>query len=223
MINAVIKHCLCFLLILCPLAPLSAASTHDSAFPPKLPDMNDLPSTQKSVPVTEVTLGTLPVKFEITSLLDVKKATKRGRILHRGDAGESEYALCYTIAIGHARERIWLSSGELGGPEHSIESFYATAGSHIASNSCPALPTRLRPVSISNSLWLGQKASYITRRLGQPSVKKDGWWLYSYSGKASNDLDVSATFGAKVANGIVVGLFVNHRNCSPCLGESAHG
>jgi hypothetical protein len=125
-----------------------------------------------TVPVTEVTLGTLPVKFEITSLLDVKKATKRGRILHRGDAGESEYALCYTIAIGHAQERIWLSSGELGGSEHSIENFYAAAGSNIASNSCPALPTSLRPVSLSNSLWLGQKGSHIILRNPKPPFRR---------------------------------------------------
>jgi hypothetical protein len=159
MTNAVLKYCLCLLLMLCALTPLSAASTDGDIFPPKHPDLNDLPSTLKSVPVTEVTLGTLPVEFEITSLLDVQKATKIGRIVHRGDAGESEYALCYTIAFGSGQERIWLSSGELGGPEHSIESFYAEAGSNIASNSCPPLPTKLRPVSLSNSLWLGQKVS----------------------------------------------------------------
>jgi hypothetical protein len=209
MTNAVLKYCLCLLLILCPLTPLCAA-IDGGVFPPKLPDVNDLPSTLKSVPVTAVTLGTMSVEFEITSLLAVKKATKIGRILHRGDAGGSEYALCYTIAFGPAQERIWLSSGELGGPEHSIENFYAETGSNVESNSCPALPTNLRPVSLSNALWLGQKISHVTKRLGQPSVKKDGWWLYSYSGKASNDLDLSGIFGAKVTNGIVVALFVNH-------------
>jgi hypothetical protein len=210
MTNSILKYCFCLLLILCPLTPLSAASTDGGVFPPKLPDMKELPSTLKSMPVAEVTLGTLPVEFEITSLLDVEKATKIGRIFHRGDAGESEYALCYTIAFGSAQERIWLSSGELGGPEHSIENFYAETGSNIAPNSCPALPTKFRPVSLSNSLWLGQTVSEVTKSLGQPSMKKDGWWLYSYSGKSPNDLDLSAIFGAKVAKGRVVGLFISH-------------
>lgn len=192
------------------LRPLNAASADGLIPPPAMPNMDHLTSTLTAPPISKIILGKLVVGLELTTLGEVKKSAGVGEIQHKGDAGGSEDWLCYTTSFRGQPERIWISSGELGGPEHAIGSFYAATGNKEKSAHCPELPAQLRPVSLGNPLWLGSSPDQLKDLFGKPSMKSDGWWVYSYSGKVpANGFDRLAILGVRILNGKVVGLFVS--------------
>ena len=170
---------------------------------------------EMSIPVV---LGKLTLKFETTTLGQVREMAGVGAIQHRGDAGESEDWLCYTMSDTQPA-RIWISSGELGGPEHAVGGFYAVANSKDTkkSASCPRLPTQLHPVSLGNPLWLGANPNLLKKLFGEPSAKESGWWLYFYAGKipapskfnSVEGFDQDMFLGARISDGKIVALFVS--------------
>jgi len=60
-------------------------------------------------------MGTLVIKLETTSLENVLKAIKVGKIAQRGDASESLEWICYSITDQYNPVRLWLLSGEIDG------------------------------------------------------------------------------------------------------------
>jgi hypothetical protein len=108
-------------------------------------------------------------------LADIQKDAKVGSIYHRGEAGGSEYWLCYTIRSPEPT-RVWFSSWELGGYYHAIENFYVSMGDAIeVIPSCPELPKRLTPVLLDNSIWLGSDMNMLENSIGRPSAVYDKW------------------------------------------------
>jgi hypothetical protein len=175
----------------------------------KMPTIDNLKPTLTTPPTSTVLLGSLKLEFERTTLTEIRKAVGVGEIGHRGDAGDSEYWLCYSISSRRRAERIWISSGELGGDEHVMDGFYVEPiqGTNKALRQCPALPVRFRPVSLENSLWLGANTAQLQARFGEPSARIDGWLLYAYLGKVpANGLDQIATLSVRVSGGKVTGL-----------------
>jgi hypothetical protein len=190
----------------------NAAFANKLTPPPQLPNMNEVQSTLKSSPVSNVVLGRFNVEFEQTTLTDIQKAADVGVIQHRGDAGGSEYWLCYTVSSHQLPHRIWISSGELGGSEHFIEHVFAVAikKGAKASSSCPALPPQLMPPATDKALWLGANTRQLTKSFGTPSAMLGDWQIYLYTGKVSTNrvtYEREAILGAKVSNGTIVGLF----------------
>jgi len=109
------------------------------------------------------------------------KQIKAGRIQHKEDAGESSYWLCYSIPTNAGWEQFWLlSHGETGGDDHVIHGVAAKISPYTPpSASCPALPDELRPVKLSNGLWLGSQLEEIRQKLGEPSLQKKLWFHYA--------------------------------------------
>lgn len=173
--------------------------------PPALPNIDSVTPSLKASPITNAKLGTLEVHFEKTTLLDVRQSVRLGTIQHHGDAGGSQYWLCYAISHHDRTERLWLSSGELGGFNHSIEAFYVADHSRKEkpTSSCPELPANFTPVSLLNSLWIGTSSKQLVELLGNPTAIIDNWWIYSYSGKAGT-LDRLAIFAARIKHGKIV-------------------
>jgi hypothetical protein len=166
------------------------ASTAFASFaqtpPPASPfDAMTWTATRKAAPSSGVRMGTLFVRFEKTTLDDVRRAAAVGAIAHRGDAGESVYWLCYTSLSKTESERIWVvSHGEMGGPEHYVTDVSAevlTNGSATAD--CPALPGRLEPLSLDNHVWLGASERAATRTLGASSFRTAAWRSYDFQRK----------------------------------------
>lgn len=210
--RAAMGRWLCIMLILLVPRSLNAASVTGFNPPPKMPNMDNLPSTLTSPPTSKVLLGKLVVEFERTTLGEVQKSAGVGSIQHRGDAGDSEDWLCYTTLSREQPERIWISSGELGGSNHTVGSFYAAVSSKATKGSahCPELPAQLRPVSLGNALWLGSSLDQLKELFGEPSTKRGNWWFYSYSGKVpANGFDQIAILGVRVTNGKIVALFAS--------------
>lgn len=211
MSRATMKFWLWVMLI--QLAPrlLNAAPAEGIIPPPTMPNMNHIPSKLTAPATSKVLLGKLIVELELTTLGEVQKSAGVGAIQHMGDAGGSEDWLCYTTSLRGQSERIWISSGELGGSEHAVDSFYAVANTNSKESAhCPELPARLRPVSLGSPIWLGSSPHQLNALYGEPSMKSSGWWFYSYSGKVPvNGFDRLAILGAHVINGKIVGLFVS--------------
>lgn len=154
--------------------------------PPAAPfDAINWKATIKQRPSTGLHMGTLPVRFEKTTLDDVRRAASTGEIAHRGDAGESVYWLCYTNLGVTQVERIWVvADGEMGGPEHYITNIRAELlPNESATADCPALPNSLKPLSLENHLWLGASKAGATTKLGAPSFQKGAWRSYDFQGK----------------------------------------
>lgn len=154
--------------------------------PPMAPfDAITWEATMKRKPSTGFKMGAFPVRFERTTLNDVRRAAPVGEIAHRGDAGESAYWLCYTSARTTQTEIVWIvAHGEMGGSAHHITNISAElVPNGIATSDCPALPDRLKPMSLDNQLWLGAPEGAVLAKLGAPSYKKDGWQSFDFQGK----------------------------------------
>jgi hypothetical protein len=198
------------------------ASTAFASFaqtpPPASPfDAMTWKATRKVSPSAGVRMGTLFVRFEKTTLEDVRRAASVGDIAHRGDAGESTYWLCYTSPGKTEIERIWVvSHGEMGGPEHYVTGVSAevlTNGSATAD--CPALPDHLKPLSLDNRLWLGASERAATRKLGASSFRTGAWRSYDFQRKVPGKceggaFDRSASLLLHFQKGRVNSLQVGH-------------
>lgn len=142
-------------------------------------------ATMKRKPSTGLQMGVFRVRFERTTLGDVRRAASVGEIAHRGDAAESAYWLCYTNSGATQPERIWIvANGEMGGSAHHITNVSAElVPNGIATADCPELPDKLKPLSLDNRLWLGASEGAALAKLGAPSYKKDAWQSYDFQGK----------------------------------------
>jgi hypothetical protein len=154
------------------------------------------------------------VEFERTTLPELQKSAGVGETFHAGDAGDSTYWICYSVSSANQPYRIWFASGEMGGHEQAILSFYAEFSTYsVSPRSCPELPEHLRPVSLANNpLWLGADANQLKQRFGSasPRMVKGTWRFYAYEEKTrikDEDFDRLATFGAQVRNNKVISLY----------------
>ncbi|MDR3525804.1 MAG: hypothetical protein P4L57_00890 [Rhizomicrobium sp.] len=148
----------------------SAALADNAGLPPNrsagLPD--DKPQLAKHSMFDAVVLGKFRVVFEKTTLAEVAAKAGGGRIKHRGDAGESEYWLCYRFNEGRAtREVSVTASGEMGGPDHAVGSV-VVKDKASGETDCPYLPAKLLPVKTDLGLGLGARLEDFLRPLGKP-------------------------------------------------------
>lgn len=148
-------------------------------------------ATLKRKPSTGLRMGAFRVRFERTTLDDVRRAASVGEIAHRGDAGESAYWLCYTNLAPTQAERVWIvAHGEMGGPEHYVTNISAELlPNGNATADCPALPNNLKPLSLDNHLWLGASEGAAPAKLGAPSYQKGAWRSYDFQGKVPGNCE----------------------------------
>jgi hypothetical protein len=144
-----------------------------------LPFLDAVPTTLQRAPVSTLRLGGLGVALDSSILPAVLQAIGRGVVSHAGDASESTYWLCYSLGAPDTRQRIWLlSSGEFGGPEHTIHGVVGKAIDRaVASPTCPELPREFTPVALDVGLWVASREREARAKLGHPSLA-DGPWLH---------------------------------------------
>lgn len=172
-----------FLVLMCCGSAIAATP------PPALPFSSiSWKATAAEKAATGLRLGTYAIAFEETTLAGVRAAVESGELQHQGDAGESIYWLCYTIA---GKERIWITAhGEMGGPEHAVTSVSGQEIKGVKINKdCPALPTRLQPVSLDKGLWLGTTEKEALKVLGPVSYSEGSWRSVDYQGKVPGNCD----------------------------------
>ena len=139
---------------------------------------------------TRFSLGAFAGRFEETPLGAVRKAVGEGTIQHQGDAGGSIYWLCYR----RAQHRLWLSSGELGGPDHRVIEIVAelTEKDTGTSTDCPIIPEKFAPVVFDGKLRLGMSRLEVVKALGPPSKSEAAQVVYSHKGKLAHGFDETA-------------------------------
>jgi hypothetical protein len=155
--------------------------------PPTRPDEVRGEGTLRMQPAVGLRMGQLFVRFESTGLSDVLKSAGRGTIGHHGDAGGSEYFLCFTQTSNRRSFRVWvISHGEMGGSDHAVTEVFAqrVESADAASDGCPPLPSRLRPIALDRGIWLGTTRNELLKKLGQPSASHDDWLMFNFLGTA---------------------------------------
>ena len=164
--------------------------------PPARPDFFRGQVASLKQPVTTFAMGAFSVQFEETRLSNVRDAIKAGSIGHQGDAGASEYWLCYTAGAGTHAQRVWIvADGSMGGPEHRITSVQAQRTPDEAPTaSCPQLPAKFLPLRLDRGAWLGES-----------SAARDGWTTYGYAGKRGK-YDLTSELSVQTSGGKVVSL-----------------
>ena len=184
-------------------SPIFAASP-----PPSLPvESISWKARSMEKPAAGLHLGPLKVDFERTTLARVLAAVGKGTIQHQGDAAGSEYWLCYTI---DGSQRLWfVASAEMGSGERVTEVAAQQTKLVKGSPDCPALPSKLQPVSLQHGLWIGASDEVALQALGTPSNSKDAWRYFDYEAKVKGDcppegLDITNWLAYKLDNGKVV-------------------
>jgi hypothetical protein len=166
--------------------------------PPALPGLDRLPQAATALP-SSVRFGSFRLDLEKTSLEQFRNAAHGGESGHRGDAGDSEDWLCYSL---DSSLNVWLTASELGGGKW-IDAVYVTSG---AGHSCPVLPGSLRPVALQDGLTIGVPQEQLVKMIGRPSAIRAGWWLYQRT-SVIGAFDRIVTLGAHITDGKIDGLF----------------
>jgi hypothetical protein len=177
--------------------------------PPKWAEGLVLSETTEVDPVSPLAMGSKAIVLEKTPLAEVLSAVGSGEIHTQGDAGEFVAWLCYTVTSPKTKQRLWLTSSELGGGT-IIDGISATEISLTTppNSKCPELPGKFQPLHLGKNIWLGATAAELQRKLG--AVKKAGnLLLYIYSGK-QNEYDVMGTLAIEISHSRAIAIHAVH-------------
>lgn len=205
------KHWVALLLVTPGLWARSFAQTP----PSELPRVTAV--TELHAPLTaDVRLGSLRLRFEKTGLLTLGVEMHNLALDHRDPKGDEDgYSwLCFTVVRGSGSERWWLmSDAEFGGaPDYAITGIYVDRlkSPVVPTTTCPEPPPQFLPASLDQRLWVGSRATEISRALGSKSPST-GWHRYSNVTKQSDCSDCTEWFvqswlDVKVEAGVIVAL-----------------
>jgi hypothetical protein len=141
-------------------------------------------ATMKKKLSTGISMGSFRVRFEKTTLDEVRRVASIGDIAHQGDGGESTYWLCYTNVAATRVERVWVMADEMDGPKHYVSHISAELISNGSpTTDCPALPGHMKPLSLDNGFWLQATEGAARKKFGAPSFEKGPWRSYDFQGK----------------------------------------
>ena len=179
-----------FLLLLLFAIPADDCSAQTP--PPPLDEhaFEGVPPTVVKRLATRFSLGAFAGRFEETTLGAVRKAVGEGTIQHQGDAGGSIYWLCYR----RAQHRLWLSSGDIGGPDHLVTEIVEelTEKDNETSTGCAIISEKFAPLVFDGKLHLGMSREEVITTLGPPSKSEAAQMVYSHKGKLADGFDETA-------------------------------
>jgi hypothetical protein len=166
------------LLLLLFLFAIPAADCSAQTAPPPFDEhaFDRVPPTVVKRLATRFSLGAFAGRLEETPLDAVREAVGEGTIQHQGDAGGSIYWLCYR----HAQHRLWLSSGDIGGPNHLVTELVEelTEKDTETSADCAILPEKFSPFVVDGKLqWVCRARKSLRRWDGRQSRKLLGWCI----------------------------------------------
>jgi hypothetical protein len=176
--------------------------------PPTIPSVESLRETRVNVqPATTISLGAVNIALESSTFGDASElgAAPLG---HSGDAGEFAMWVCFTLS--HEKQRLWLTSSELGGRTY-IDGLVAEIipSGTPPTDSCPELPKRFRPIHLDFGVWLGTSIEALKRHFGRPTLNRDHSIEFAYVGKRG-EYDVTSTLIVRLANNRIATLHASH-------------
>jgi hypothetical protein len=154
--------------------------------------LEGVPATVAKKLAMRFSLGAFAGRFEETPLEAVRKAVGAGTTQRQGDAAGSLNWLCY----GSGQDRLWVTSGEMGGADHRVTEIVAelTEKDTATSADCAMLPKKFAPLAFDGKLHLGMSRSEVVKALGQPSKSDAAQTIYYHAGKLANGFDETAWF-----------------------------
>lgn len=177
--------------------------------PPPAWPVPDIKLSQLSdQPVTGISIGTYDIKLDQTTFKDVTSNLGDAPIGQRGDAGEFQMWVCYTLP--EASTRVWLTSSELGGREY-IDGFVARQEPRdvAAEAECPAIVGVHSIVTTDSGIGIGSSESSIIATLGKPGKAPDSFKYYAFLGK-DGEFDVSSVLALKIYKGAAIEIHATH-------------
>lgn len=179
-----------FLLLLLFAIPADDCSAQTPPSPVDERTLERVPPTVKKRMAIRFSLGAFAGRFEETPLGTVREAVGEGTIQHQGDAAGSIYWLCYR----RAQHRLWLVSGEIGGPDHLVTEIVEelTEKDTETSTDCAIIPEKFAPLVLDGKLHLGMSRSEVIKTLGPPSKSEAAQMVYSHAGKLADGFDETA-------------------------------
>ncbi len=200
---------------------MSGAWAGPEVAPPAWPAETHAVPNIKTDPVRSLKMGTLEVVLEKTPLTAVIDATGLGEIDAAGTADTAQKIepaamvswVCYTISSAQPAERIWLTSGGMGGGSviNGVTATQLPPGKKAVPE-CPELPEKFKPVRFANDVWLGSSAGEIEAVLGEPARKGDTW-SYNFHG-VLRDLDIVASLRVRFVEGRAAAIAASHAGWS---------
>ena len=166
-----LKYILLISLMLSTLTFATGSYASEFIPPPKYP-LKKIPApTLSSPPVSSLTMGKFVIKLETTSLENVLKSIKAGKIAQRGDASESLEWICYSMTDQYNPVRLWLLSGEIDDGNVGAVVIRSMSTKDKASKKCPELPESFKPVKLDRKIWIHTSESDAREILGKPSLE----------------------------------------------------
>lgn len=177
--------------------------------PPPWPVPDIKPGPVAAQPVTGITVGAFGIKLDQTTFKDAASHLGIAPVTQRGDAGEFQMWVCYTLSAMHAR--LWLTSSELGGGQY-IDGFVVRreSGNVVAEPMCPAVAgTPSATATIDHGISLGSTERLVEAALGKPNEAPDSVVYYAYLGKEAG-YDVSSVLVLRIKDGVVTEIHATH-------------
>jgi hypothetical protein len=194
------------MILILTLATLSNAMDKSTS-PPATDDNISVDATLKEDPVQKIQIGKFIAVFEDTTLAEIRNFLGAGSINHSGDAGSSQYWLCYSLK----GQRVWfISDGEMGGSDHVLTQVHviSTGEKNVKNKSCPPLPPEVKPIQFDFG-WIGTTKESLINSLGQPSGVDGNALIYFYHGKDA-DGDVLGYVEVKFKNNKIISIYASH-------------
>lgn len=179
------------------------------AIPPPTMSDGSVSATIKQDPLTPLKMGNLKITLEKNSLKEIQSAIGNGKINSHGDASAAVAWLCYTVSTSNPKQKIWLSSGEMGGLS-IIDGITAVKipSNVMPSKECPELPQRFTPIRFINGIRLGASENTFLKTYGDVKKTRDTK-SYIYIGKL-REYDVISSLNVQFKNHESVAIYANH-------------
>jgi hypothetical protein len=176
--------------------------------PPPWPVTQESPAPAAVDPTRPLLLGALRVGLDSTAVLGLRNAIGAGVITHQGNGTDSLDWLCYTVSDATPAQRIWLASSELARGRIDGVTAIDLPANTPASDACPELPAKFRPVRFEDGLWLGPLTAELRKSLGVPA-RAGASYATLFHGQSGN-LDVVGSITIEFRGGRAVSLHVAH-------------
>ncbi len=187
---------------------VAAAASAPGTAPPPWPVTQGSPAAAAVDPTRPLLLGGLRVVLDSTAITNLRSSIGAGVITHQGNGTDSLDWLCYTVSDTAPAQRLWLASSELArGRVDGVTAIDLPAGTP-ATDACPELPAKFKPVRFEDGLWLGGLSTDVRKSLGMPA-KVGSSYATLFHGLNGN-LDVVGSITLEFRGARTVSLHVAH-------------
>ncbi|TFW18766.1 hypothetical protein E4L96_12715 [Massilia arenosa] len=169
---------------------------------PVMPDPD--PRARPRLGDNGVTMGTVHIAYEETTLAAVRAQAGIGVLRHQADATITRSWLCYVLP--DRVRAVWLIANGEGASTRAITQ--VQVGPIDPSEQCPLLPEALQPLKFHNGASAGMSSDALRKALGTPSgaSPREMTWVSEEKVQEQRDRARLRIFKVRLKNGLVDAL-----------------